>query len=311
MLKKNKNIVAIVGPTGVGKTKMAIDLALSVEKFSDYSSGEIISCDSRQIYKDMDIVTAMPSVDELSKIKHYLINYVSPKTSDYSVAIYVEQANKKIEELLEENKLPVFVGGTGLYFKSLLGEFDIPKVPPNIELRNELNEKSNEELHKLLLSKDEKLAQKIHPNNKNKIVRALEVIDALKIPMSDAQKTKDTDYNVIWVGLDAKNREFLYERINKRCEMMLNNGLLDELKAFIDKYGEIDLVSATIGYREFLPYLKNEIQYKDAVDKFKQHTRNYAKRQLSWFRKDKSVNWFFIDEMSDEQILDGIMKLCS
>lgn len=311
MAMSNKTVVAVVGPTGVGKTKIAIEFSKKVTEFSKFKSAEIISCDSRQIYFDMDIATAKPSIDEASQVYHHLCSFVSPDKKDYSVALYVEQAQKKIDELLSKNILPVIAGGTGLYFKSLLGEFDIPKVPPNYELRDELNKKSNEELHQILKSKDFILSEKIHQNNKNKIVRALEVIDALKIPMSEAQKKKIYPYNVIWIGLDAKERDFLYNRINIRCEKMLKDGLLEELKSLLQKYGENDLIKATIGYSEFLPYLSGEISYEEAVSKFKQHTRNYAKRQLSWFRGDKNINWFYIDEMNDEQILEGIIKLCS
>ena len=307
--ERDKTVIAIVGPTGSGKTKLSIDL---VKYFKNAFSGvEIICCDSRQIYREMDIVTAKPTPNEVSKVPHHLYDFIEPTKNDYSVALYVEAAKKKIDELLAEGKLPIVVGGTGLYFKSLLGEFDIPKVPPNFDLREKLNQKTIEELHKILSEKDPVLASKIHPNNKNKVVRSLEVIEALNMPMSEAQKKKETPYNVIWVGLDAKNREFLYERINNRAEKMLEMGLLDELKSLIKKYGEIDLFKATIGYSEFLPYLKGEISYDEAVSKFKQHTRNYAKRQLSWFRSDKNINWFFIDKMSEKEILDGIIKLCS
>ena len=307
----NKNsVIAVAGATGSGKTKLAINIAKNINRFSNFSLAEVICCDSRQIYLDMDIATAKPTKEETSMVKHHLYNFVSPDRKDYSVAVYVKEAQAKIEELLSQNKLPIIVGGTGLYFKSLLGEFDIPKVAPDYELREKLNQKSNEELHQLLQEKDFELSKKIQPNNKNKIVRALEVIEVLGIPMSQAQKKKETPYNVIWIGLDAKKRDFLYERINTRCEKMLEAGLLDELKALLNKYGDIDLIRATIGYKEFLPYLNNEISFEEAKEKFKQHTRNYAKRQLSWFRADKNINWFYIDEMSEEQILESIIKLC-
>ena len=306
----SKTVVAIVGPTGSGKTSLAIQLASILPQKFGFSSAEIISCDSRQIYEEMDIATAKPTKAETLKVPHHLIDFVSPLTKDFSVAVYVDMAQKKIDALLNENKLPLIVGGTGLYFKSLLGEFDIPKVPPNFELREELNKNTNEELHKILTDKDPVLAQKIHQNNKNKIIRALEVIEMLKVPMSEVQKKKKSPYNTIWIGLNSKKRDFLYEKINNRCENMLKDGLLEELKNLLKKYGEIDLIKATIGYSEFLPYLSGKISYEDAVDKFKQHTRNYAKRQLSWFRADKNINWFFIDEMSEHQILEGIIKLC-
>ena len=310
MERKKSKIIAIVGPTGVGKTKISIELAKSASKFSKCNSAEIICCDSRQIYEDMNIATAKPVKEEVSLIPHHLYNFVSPNKNDYSVAIYVEQAQKKIEELINDNKLPIVVGGTGLYFKSLLGEFDIPKVPPNYKLREKLNKKTNEELHSILKAKDPVLDEKIHQNNKNKIVRAIEVIETLKIPMSEAQKKKQTPYEVIWIGLDTKDRKFLYDRIDSRCEKMIEQGLLEELKSLICKYGNLELFNATIGYKEFFPYFDSEITYDEALSKFKQHSRNYAKRQLSWFRSDKNINWFFIDEMSESEILEGIIKLC-
>lgn len=303
-------MVAVVGPTGVGKTKMAIELAKSVSKKSSYNSAEIICCDSRQIYKDMDIVTAKPTLEEISEIPHQLCDFLSPEVLDYSVAVFVEQAKEKIENLLSKNILPIVVGGTGLYFKSLLGDFDIPKVPPNTSLRAFYNGKTNSELYDELCMKDMTLAEKIHKNNRNKIIRALEVIDAIKLPMSKAQKKKTCCWDVVWLGLNTKDRAFLYERINLRCEKMLEQGLLDELKMLIQKYGNLNIFEATIGYKEFLPFLKDEISYQEAVEKFKQHTRNYAKRQLSWFRAEKNINWFNVDELSQSQILERMLNLC-
>ena len=310
-MSSKKLVVAIVGPTGSCKTSLALNLAEILPKKEGYLSAEVISCDSRQIYKEMDIATAKPLKEELLKIPHHLIDFVSPDRKDFSVAVYVEMAQKIINELLCSNKLPLIVGGTGLYFKSLLGEFDIPRVPPNFELRTKLNEKSNDELYKILSEKDSELAGKIHKNNKNKVIRALEVIESLNLPMSKVQKKKQCPYDVLWIGLTSKNRDFLYNRINNRCDEMLKSGLLDELNILLKKYGKTDLIDATIGYSEFLPYLKGNISYEEAVEKFKQHTRNYAKRQLSWFRADKNINWFYIDEMSEKQILEDIIRLCS
>ena len=309
MLTKN-SVIAIVGPTSSGKTRNAVKLALEVPNFSDFNSAEIICCDSRQIYFDMNVATAKPGIEEISAVRHHLYDFMPPDVSDYSVAVFVEQAQRKIKELLDKNILPIVVGGTGLYFKSLLGNFDIPKVAPNYELRDELNKQSNETLYAVLIEKDPILAEKIHPNNKNKIIRALEVMETLKIPMSEAQKRKESPWEVVWVGVDAKNREFLYQRINERCDKMLQAELLEELKSNVEKYGKLGLFYATIGYKEFFPYLDSQIPYEEAVEKFKQHTRNYAKRQLSWFRADKNINWFYIDEMSEEQIIAGIIKLC-
>ena len=198
------------------------------------------------------------------------------------------------------------MGGTGLYFRVLLQDFDLPRVEPNKELREKLEKKSSEELFSLLKEKDPDIAEKIHFNNKVKIIRALEVCLTLGIPMSKAQKKKESEYNVLWYGLNTQNRDFLYERINKRVDVMFEQGLLDEAKKLFDKYGENKILLGTIGYQELFPYLKGETDFETASNLLKQNTRRYAKRQISWFNANKDIHWFDIEKESLANMLKNI-----
>jgi tRNA dimethylallyltransferase len=204
--------------------------------------------------------------------------------------------------------LPILAGGTGLYFRVLLQDFDLPRVAPNIELRKELETKTNEELYNQLLKLDYDIAQKIHFNNKVKIIRALEVCITLGIPMSKAQKKKTSEFQTLWFGLNSKNREFLYNRINKRVEIMFEQGLEDEAKKLFDKYGENKILLSTIGYQELYPYLKKEIDLSTAKELLKQNTRRYAKRQISWFNANKNIKWFDIEQETFESIFENIAE---
>lgn len=297
-MKKKLKVIALVGPSASGKTSLGVALAKRL-------NGEIISADSRLIYKEFDIATAKPTEAEKQGIKHHFIDIVEP-IEDYSVADFADGAKKVIENITEQGKVPILAGGTGLYFRVLLENVDLPRVAPNAELRKKLEEKTPEELYSMLVQADEKLAEKIHKNNKVKIIRALEVIDALKIPMSEAQGKKESDYEVLWIGLTSEKRNYIYERINQRVDDMLTQGLLDEAKKLYEKYPNLELLTSTIGYQEFEDYFKREISFNEAVENIKQNTRRYAKRQLSWFRSNQNINWFNIDELSQEQILKEI-----
>lgn len=297
MQKKHK-IIAITGPSASGKTGIAIELAKRI-------NGEIISADSRLIYKEFDIATAKPTEVEKQGIEHHLIDIIEP-TEKYSVANFLDDANKAIKEILKKGKTPIVAGGTGLYFRVLLEHLDLPRVAPNKELREELEKKSCEELYSMLMNLDEEIASKIHKNNKVKIIRALEVAQTLKIPMSQAQKTKESDYETLWIGLNAKNRQFIYDRINLRVDNMLKSGLIEEAKTLFNKYPNLEILSNTIGYQELKDYFENKIELNDAIEQIKQNTRRYAKRQLSWFRANKDINWFNIDEMPQDEILKNI-----
>lgn len=276
-----------MGPTASGKTNLAIQKALN-------NNGEIISADSRLVYKGFDIASAKPTKEEMQGIKHYLIDIVEPEVN-YSVANFYDDAKVAIEHILKKSKTPIIVGGTGLYFRILLEDFDPPRVEANYELRKELEEKKSEELHKILKKLDPITAEKIHFNNKVKIIRALEIAKTLDKPMSEAAGKKELEYDVEWIGLNFKNREDLYERINKRVDIMVEMGLVEETKTLLKKHGRINNFINTIGYQEILEYLDKKITLEEAISQIKQNTRRYAKRQLTWFRRNKEINWTIIN----------------
>lgn len=293
-MKKKHKILAIVGPSASGKSSLAIRLAKKI-------NGEIISADSRLIYKDLNIATAKPTIQEMNGISHHLIDIKEP-TEDYTVADFLDDAKRAIEEIVSLGKLPIIVGGTGLYFRILLENYELPRVAPNQPLREELEKKSSQELYNILLELDPKIAEKIHSNNRVKIIRAIEVSKALNLPMSEAQGKKDPDYDVLWIGLDSFDRQFLYERINLRVDQMIKKGLIEEAKSLFIQYPGSDILRNTIGYQELEHYFKDECTLEEAVEEIKQNTRRYAKRQLSWFRSNKNINWFNIDQLDEEAI---------
>lgn len=296
---KNR-IIAITGPTATGKTQLAIKLATEI-------NGEIISVDSRQIYKELDIATAKPTLIERNKIRHHLIDIVNV-TQEYTVADFCDDAKIKIKEILENGKVPILTGGTGLYFRVLLQDFDLPRVAPNKELRDNLNNQSTEELYDLLLKLDKDIAQKIHFNNKVKIIRALEVCITLGIPMSQAQRKKEKEYETLWYGLTSDNRDFLYNRANKRVDIMLDEGLINEAKLLFNKYDNNNILLNTIGYQEIYPYLHGSISLDEAISNLKQNTRRYIKRQISWFKANKEIHWIDIEKNSKEQVFAKIIS---
>lgn len=287
-MKKNK-VIAIVGATASGKTAYSIELAKKV-------NGEIISADSRLVYKGFDIGTAKPTLEERDGILHYLIDIVEPEV-DYSVGLWAKEAEKCIDEIISRGKVPIIVGGTGLYFRILLENYDLPKVEPNYDLRRELETLTFEELQTRLASKDPETASRIEKNDKKKIIRALEIVETLNLPMSEARGVKDSSpYEVEWFGRNFP-REELYERINKRVDLMIETGLIEETKNLLEKHGRIPNLIDTIGYREIIEYLDGKLDLKGACDILKQNTRRYAKRQLTWFRKNTMIDWNYYPEI--------------
>jgi tRNA dimethylallyltransferase len=276
-------IIAIVGPTASGKSKFAIQTAAKI-------NGEIISADSRLIYKGFDITAAKPTLDERQGIEHYLIDIAEPEV-DYSVANFFDDAKAAIEKIRQKGKTPIVAGGTGLYFRILLEDFDLPRVKPNYELREKLEKLESEKLHEMLKKMDLKSAQKIHANNKVKIIRAIEVCKTLKIPHSEATGKKEPEFDVEWIGLNPPERADLYEKINKRVDEMIKKGLVEETKKLLEKHGRINNFVNTIGYQEMLEYLDGKFSFEEAVSNIKQNTRHYAKRQLTWFRRNKLITW--------------------
>ncbi|CCX79459.1 tRNA dimethylallyltransferase [Clostridium sp. CAG:715] len=278
----NNRVIAVVGATASGKTSYAIELAKKI-------NGEIISADSRLVYKGMDIGTAKPTIDEMQEIPHYMIDVVEPEYN-YSVGLYVKEAKKHITDIISRGKVPIVVGGTGLYFRVLLENYDLPDVKPDYELRKELSSYSYEELLEMLTKLDEKAANSVEKNDKKKLIRYIEIIKLAGKPLDLVRGVKEKEFNVEWVGLNFP-REILYDRINKRVDLMIEQGLIDETKKLLQKHGRISNITDTIGYREVLSYLDGELSLDEAKDKLKQNTRNYAKRQLTWFRKNEQINW--------------------
>lgn len=276
-------VIAIVGPTASGKTKMAIEMAQKLDT-------EIISADSRLVYKGFDIGTAKPTKEEQLLIKHHMIDVVEPEY-DFSVADFADGASKVISELHAKNKVPIVVGGTGLYFRILLENYDMPRVEANPKLRAELENLSNDELFEKLSNIDKISAEKIHQNNRVRVIRALEVSLTTGKPFSSIKGVKENKYDVEWVFPEIESREILYNRINIRVDMMIKDGLVDETKNLLLKHGRIKNLVNTIGYQEIIQYLDGNISIENAIEQIKQNTRRYAKRQLTWFRRNPNLDF--------------------
>lgn len=279
--KQKKKVIAIAGPTASGKTKLAIDIAKSVD-------GEVISADSRLVYKGFNIATAKPTIEEMQDIPHYMIDIVEPEY-DFSVADFKDRAKVLIDEITAQGKVPIVAGGTGLYFRILLENFELPKIECNPNLRTELEKISNEELYDELKQKDPVYAEKVHPNNKVRLVRVLEVIRTLNKPFSEAIGLKEPEYDVEWVFPKIESREVLYDRINQRVDMMVEMGIVEETKQLLERHGRIKNLVCTIGYQEIIKYLDGVYSLEDAIEELKMNTRRYAKRQLTWFRRTKEL----------------------
>lgn len=275
-------VIAIVGATASGKTAYAVELAKKC-------NGEIISADSRLVYKGMNIGTAKPTKEEMQNIPHYMIDIVEPNI-DYSVGLYAKEAKKCINNIISKGKTPIVVGGTGLYFRILLENYDLPNVKPNYELRNELDKLPYDELLKILQNIDIEAANSLEKNDKKRLIRYIEIVKLTGQPLHLSRGIKEKEFDIEWIGLNFP-REELYDRINRRVDIMIKQGLVDETIDLLQKYGRISNITDTIGYREIISYLDKQLTFEDAIDKLKQNTRNYAKRQLTWFRKNEDIIW--------------------
>lgn len=293
-----KVLITIVGPTAVGKTELAIRLA-------NHFKTEIVSADSRQFYKELNIGTAKPTKLELKKNKHYLINNISINT-DYNISKFQEDADEIITKIFSKNKYAILVGGSGLYIDAVLYGIDnIPKIKPLIreELNYEFKKKGLKNLIKKLSKLDFESLKTIDINNPRRVIRALEVTLSTKKPYSSFLKTKNKNskYNEIIIGLN-KNRSELHDLINNRVDLMIKKGLVNEVRSLIKSKDKNAL--NTIGYTEIFKYLKKDFSYESAIEKIKTNTRRYAKRQLTWFNSNKSIKWY-----KDEYDLNEIIKL--
>ena len=303
----NNNLLIIAGPTAVGKSDLSVDLAKKL-------NGEIISVDSMQIYKYMDIGSAKISKEEMGGIPHYLIDFVDP-SKEFSVAEFKELATEKIKDIQSRGKLPILVGGTGLYINSIICNMNFAESDKDEEYREELekiaNEHGNEYLHEMLKDIDLESYNSIHFNNRKRVIRALETYKLTGKPFSSFKAKNsiyETPYNIYYYVLNM-DRAKLYERINKRVEIMYEKGLLDECIK-LKKLGYTSSMQSMqgIGYKEVLLYLDGLITLEESKEMGKQGSRNYAKRQLTWFRKDPRAVFLNKDEMSDDEILDKIVN---
>ena len=286
---KKPQIIVIAGPTASGKTELSIELAKKI-------NGEIISCDSMQIYKDMNIGTAKPSEKEMQSIKHHLIDCVLP-TERFSVSEYKKIAIKAIEEVLQKNKVPIVVGGTGLYIDSLVNGIEFKEMKFDEKYRSELNEMADngnlEELYEQAKQIDPEAMEIVSPNDKKRIIRILEIYKATgknKTEQNKESVKNGNPYNYIVFAINW-DREVLYDRINKRVDLMIENGLIKEVEDLLKKYDNFPTAMQGLGYKEVKEYLGGQISKEEMIEKIKQETRRYAKRQITWFKKNKQTIW--------------------
>lgn len=288
-MENKQKVIVICGPTASGKTALSIELAKKI-------GGEIVSADSMQIYEDMTIGTAKPTIDEMQGIKHYLIDCVSPEKR-YSVAQYKQDAKKAIRQIISREKIPIVVGGTGLYVDSLIYEIEYNDIKLDEKYRKDLEEIVRKEgldkLYKKAIDIDPKAMEKISQNDKKRIMRVLEIYHATgktktEQEIESRRKPIEYDYRVFAINWD---REKLYQRINKRVDIMIEQGLIQEVKGILKKYNEFPTAMQGLGYKEVVEYIEGKYSKEEMIEKIKMETRRYAKRQLTWFRKNKQTIW--------------------
>lgn len=293
-----EQVIVICGPTASGKTKLGIELAKKI-------NGEIVSCDSMQIYKDMTIGTAKPTEEERSEAVHHLVDFVLP-SERYSVAEYKKDAENIIDKIIEKNKKPIIVGGTGLYLNSLVYGIDYPNIETDLNYRQELENRVKEEGLEKLYSEAQKIdsnaINKISPNDKKRILRILEIYYSTgktktEIEEESRKKGPKYDYKIFVLNMD---RDKLYDRINKRVDFMIENGLIEEVKKLLEKYKNFPTAMQGLGYKEVLQYLDGKITKNEMIEKIKQETRRYAKRQITWFKSYKSAIW--LDALNSDNV---------
>ena len=302
-----EKVIVIVGPTASGKTALSIELAKKI-------NGEIVSCDSMQIYKDMNIGSAKPTEDEMQGIKHYLIDFVDP-TERYSVAEYKKHAEMAIEEILSKGKVPIIVGGTGLYVNSLIYGIDYNEMKFDQDYRRKLEVKASteeglKELYNIAKKIDEKAMAKINKNDTKRIIRVLEIYHSTgknKTELEEESRKNGIKYDYKVYGINMK-RDILYDRINRRVDIMIEQGLIQEVKDLLKKYNQFPTAMQAIGYKEVVEYLKGNLTEDEMIYKIKLETRHYAKRQLTWFKRNEDIIWLDgLDEIQNniKIILEG------
>ncbi|MGW7854116.1 tRNA (adenosine(37)-N6)-dimethylallyltransferase MiaA [Staphylococcus xylosus] len=299
-------LIVLVGPTAVGKTEFSIELAKKV-------NGEIISGDSMQVYKHMDIGTAKITQDEMSGVPHHMIDILEPD-ENFSAYEFKNRAQRLIKEITTRGRVPIIAGGTGLYIQSLIYNYDFEdetiSEQKSLEIEanlDELDQLSNEALHQYLASFDEVSAQDIHPNNRKRVRRAIQYYLKTKKLLSSRKKVQQftENYDTLLLGIEM-SRDILYQRINKRVDIMLERGLLSEVQQLVDNGYETSQSMQAIGYKEIVPVIKQELSLDEATEKLKQHSRNYAKRQMTWFKNKLDVLWLDREKMSLSLMLEEV-----
>ena len=297
MTMEKIKVIAVVGPTASGKTGLAIELAKKLD-------GEIISFDSMQIYKGMHIASAAPDIEEMQGVKHHLLEFLE-NDINFSVADFVKLAKEKAFEIAKRGKTVIIAGGTGLYVNSFLDNISFSEEEIDLSLREKLNNEydtvGGEKMLEKLKNFDPETAARLHPNNKKRIIRAFEIYISTGKTMThqlEHSKENESPFVPYMLGLTFKDREKLYERIGKRVDIMLEAGLLCEAKRFF-KSNINSTAAAAIGHKELFPYFKDELTLTEAIENLKRETRRYAKRQLTWFRRDERINWIYRDEEPD------------
>lgn len=290
-----KKVIVIVGPTAVGKTKLSIELAKAL-------NGEIINADSTQVYKYLNIATAKATPEEQEGIPHHLLD-IKELEEDYTVYDFQRDVRKKIDEITSRNHLPILVGGTGFYIKAALYDYEFDEEEEKIDYSSY----TNAELFELLKAKDPATA--IHPNNRKRVERALTYIKNHQKPYSEKEKTSKCLYDVSWIGLTT-DRKVLYDRINKRVDVMMEHGLLEEAKSIYDTGIRTKAVMTPIGYKELFPYFEGNCTLEESLDLIKQRSRKYAKRQYTWFNNQMNITWYSVNfdhfEKTIHQVLNEI-----
>lgn len=304
MAQEKTKVIFIIGPTAVGKTALGVDLAGKL-------NGEIISADSMQIYKGMDIGTAKPSKEELAAIPHHLIDLKSPK-EHWSVSDFVSSTVELIGSIAKRNKVPIVVGGTGLYLFALLEGFSFPEIKKDIKLREKLEKDSKDKLYARLKKVDPLAAKRINMNDKKRVIRAIEVYETTGQPISSLSSSgAELEFEPIIIGLNIE-RPKLNIRIEARVDKMLNDGLINEVEELVKQKCDESCTSLqAIGYKEVIEYLKGRMTKEEMIAKLKQDTRNFAKRQMTWFKRFKNVTWYDADDLALHEIHDLISKAFS
>lgn len=301
-MDKKIPLIAVIGPTASGKTGLAVEIA---KKFG----GEVVSADSMQIYSELTVGTAKPTEKEMEGVPHHLIGHKSID-EEYSVVDYVEEAKNAIADIFSRGKLPVLCGGTGLYVDSLLSNTEFSEIKSDPDVRKKLydfaKENGNEALFEKLKEIDPETAAKTHANNLIRVVRAMEVYEVTGKTMSEHQKDSHpipSIYDVCYIGTNFSDRDKLYARIEQRIDEMLEEGVEEEARFLFEHNGTCTAAQA-IGYKEFYPYFRGEMSREDAISVLKKETRHYAKRQITWFRRNDKINWLFRDEFSEKKDLN-------